>query len=363
MEELMAPVAVNVADYGRMARRTLPRDVWDYIAGGAGDQLTRRANRLAFARVELRPRVLVDVSSRLTTTAMLGAEVAAPIAVAPMAYHCLVDPAGEVATARAAGAAGLATAISCFASRTMEDVAAAAAGPLWLQLYCLRDRGLVTELVRRAEAAGYRALVLTADMPVMGRRDQDVRNRFALPDDVVPVNLMAAPAGADSRSGRPSVAELTRQLVDDGMTWELLSWLRGITALPIAVKGILTGEDAALAVGLGAAAVIVSNHGGRQLDGAIAALRALPQVADRVGQSSEVYVDGGVRRGVDVLKALALGAKGVLVGRPVLWGLAAGGQAGVAEVLAILRDELDLAMGLCGCPTVESIAHASVAGL
>jgi len=357
MDKLAESVAVNVADYRRLARRALPGDVWDFIAGGSGDQLTMRANRRAFAGVGLRPRVLVDVSGRTTETTMLGAQVAAPIAIAPMAYHCLADPEGEVATARAA--AGLVTVVSSFASRTIEDVAAAAAGPLWFQLYCFRDRGVMTDLVRRAEATGYRALVLTVDMPMMGRRDADARNGFTLPAEVTPVNLTGAgPGGADGAvAGRPDVAELTRQLLDDGVTWEIVRWLRGITGLPLVLKGILTGEDAARAVELGAAGVIVSNHGGRQLDGAIAALHALPDVLDRVGQDCEVYVDGGVRRGADVLKALALGARAVLVGRPVLWGLAARGEAGVRDVLQIMSNELDLAMGLSGCPTVASITR------
>jgi 4-hydroxymandelate oxidase len=361
MDKPATPVLVNVADYGRLARRALPADVWDFIAGGSGDQLTMRANRRAFAATALRPRVLVDVSRRMTGTVMLGTEVAAPMAVAPMAYHCLAHPDGEVATARAAAASGLITVVSSFASRTIEDVAAAAAGPLWFQLYCFRDRGVMKDLVRRAEAAGYRALVLTVDMPMMGRRDADARNGFTLPAHVAPVNLTAT--GPGQTAGRPNVAELTRQLLDDGVTWELVQWLRGITELPLVLKGILAGEDAALAVDLGAAGVIVSNHGGRQLDGAVAALRALPDVVDRVGPACEVYVDGGVRRGTDVLKALALGARAVLVGRPVLWGLAAAGEPGVRDVLRILRDELDLAMGLAGCPTVASIAAAGAAEL
>jgi 4-hydroxymandelate oxidase len=361
MDKLATPVLVNVADYGRLARRALPADVWDFIAGGSGGQLTMRANRRAFAATALRPRVLVDVSRRMTGTVMLGTEVAAPIAVAPMAYHRLAHPDGEVATARAAAASGLITVVSSFASRTIEDVAAAAAGPLWFQLYCFRDRGVMTDLVRRAEAAGYRALVLTVDMPMMGRREADARNGFTLPAHVTPVNLTAS--GPGQAAGRPNVAELTRQLLDDGVTWELVQWLRGITELPLVLKGILADEDAALAVDLGAAGVIVSNHGGRQLDGAVAALRALPDVVDRVGPACEVYVDGGVRRGTDVLKALALGARAVLVGRPVLWGLAAAGEPGVRDVLRIMRDELDLAMGLAGCPTVASIGAAAAAEL
>jgi 4-hydroxymandelate oxidase len=363
MDTLKKGVPVNVSDYRRMARRALPKDAWEFISGGSGDRLTMRANRLAFSDVGLKPRVLVDVSRRTTGTAMLGADVAAPIAVAPMAYHCLADPAGEAATARAAAGSGLITVISSFASRTIEDVAAVANGSLWLQLYCFRDRDMMAGLVRRAEAAGYRALVLTIDMPMMGTRDADARNRFTLPRHVTPVNLLAAAPADGSPIGRPNVAELTRQLLDDGVSWELVRWLRSISALPLVLKGILTADDAALAVDCGAAGVIVSNHGGRQLDGAVAGMRALPEVVARVGRACEVYVDGGVRRGADVLKALALGARAVLVGRPVLWGLAAGGEAGVSHVLRMIREELDLAMALSGCPTVDSVRQIGTARL
>lgn len=363
MEKLAQHALVNVADYRRAARRLLPRDAWDFISGGSGDQLTMRANCLALAGVGLKPRVLVDVSRRTTATAMLGTGVAAPIAVAPMAYHRLADPAGEVATARAAARSGLVTVIASFASRTLEDVAAAADGPLWFQLYCFRDRGLMAELVRRAETAGYRALVLTVDMPVMGRRDADARNKFTLPPDVTPANLGAAGRPGSSPDGPPDVAELTRQLLDDRVDWELVHWLRSITALPLVIKGILTAADAALAVECGAAGVIVSNHGGRQLDGSVAAVRALPEIVGQVGQACEVYVDGGMRRGTDVLKALALGANAVLVGRPVLWGLAVGGEAGAGDVLRIMREELDLAMGLAGCPTVGGVRQIGTARL
>jgi 4-hydroxymandelate oxidase len=292
----------------------------------------------------------------------MGTEVSAPILVAPTAYHCLADAEGECATARAAAAARTVLCASTLATRTLEEIAAASgAGPRWFQLYVFKDRAVSERLVRRAEAAGYAALVLTVDTPRLGRREKDVKNGFGLPPGLRLANfdgeLAREPAHAPGVSG---IALYARDQLDDSLTWEALAWLRGITKLPVLVKGVLAAEDARLAVEHGASGVIVSNHGGRQLDGVLATADALPEVVAAVDGRAEVYVDGGVRRGADVLRALALGARAVLVGRPVLWGLAARGEAGVAHVLEMLREELELAMALAGVADVSAARRIEV---
>jgi len=330
---------------------------WSYYRSGAEDEVTLRANRAAFERIRLRPRVLVDISATDTRTTVLGIPVSMPILVAPMAYHGLAHAEAECATARGAGEAGALMTVSTMANRTLEEIAQAATGPLWFQLYVYSDRHVSERLVRRAEAAGYRGLVLTVDAPRLGRREGDIRNGFGLPPHLRIANF-AGTAMADEPASDPGVSGLATYasaLFDTTLTWEALDWLRSVTSLPVLVKGLLTGEDAALAVRHGAAAIIVSNHGGRQLDGSVTSIEALPEIVEAVQGRCEVYVDGGIRRGTDVLKALALGAKAVLVGRPALWGLAVGGSAGVRHVLNILQEELDLAMALSGRPTLASI--------
>ncbi|MGH2514032.1 MAG: alpha-hydroxy acid oxidase [Ktedonobacterales bacterium] len=348
---------INVAEYEPLARAAMEPAAWDYFRSGAEDEVTLRANRTAFERIRLRPRVLVDVDVVETTTTVLGIPVAMPILVAPTAYHGLAHAEGEAATAQGASAAGTLMVASTMSNRTLEEIAEAASGPLWFQLYVYRDRSVSERLVRRAEAAGYRGLVLTVDAPRLGRREADIRNGFGLPSHLRVANF-AGTAMADEPEARPGVSGLAtyaHDMFDRSLSWEALDWLRSITSLPVVVKGVLVGEDAALAAEHGAAAVIVSNHGGRQLDGALPTLVALPEVVEAVGGRCEVYVDGGIRRGTDVLKALALGARAVLVGRPALWGLAVSGSAGVRHVLEILHAELDLAMALAGRPTLASV--------
>lgn len=340
----------SVYDLRRLARTRMPKYVWDYVAGGAGEETSVRANREAFRRTTLVPRVLVDVSRRDTRTTALGTEVAAPLGIAPTSYHALAHPDGELATARAAGACGVLNIVSVFSSMTLEDVAKVATGPLWFQLYCLRDRDLTRSLIQRAEAAGYRAIVLGVDLPVIGYRDRDIRNRFGLPPDVSPVNLPPDLVGDGAE-----LTELNRVLVSPDLTWRDVEWIRGVTTLPVVVKGILAPEDAQRAARIGVQGVLVSNHGGRQVDGAIATLTALPRVVDAVGGDCEVYLDGGVRRGTDVLKAVASGARMAFAGRPVMWALSAGGEEGVRTALEMYLTELDLAMATCGCPDVPSI--------
>lgn len=356
------PPLLTVGDYESVARLRLPAHVWDYFAGGSGQEATLAANRAAFDRLPLRPRALVDVSRCDRALDLLGVRLPAPLGIAPMAYQRLAHPDGEVATARAAGATGLLLVVSPFASRTLEDIAAAGDAPMWLQLYWLRERGAMVDLIERAEKVGCRAIVLTVDTPRVGRRLRDLRNGFAVPPDVTAVNVdpaVMASAG-HGRVGESAIEQHSREQFDPSLSWHDLAWLRAQTRLPLVVKGVLTAEDARLAAAHGVAAVIVSNHGGRQLDGAPASLDALPEVVEAVAGRCPVLLDGGVRRGVDVVKALALGAHAVLVGRPALWGLATGGAEGVQAVLELLMTELDDAMALCGRPRLADIDAATV---
>ena len=352
---------INLSEYEALARSRLQPSHWDYYQSGANDEVTLRENREAFQRIRLRPRMLVDVNAIEMHTTVLGSEVSAPILVAPMAYHKLAHREGEIATARGAAAAGTLMCVSTMATTAIEDIAQAATGPLWFQLYVFKDRSISTSLVRRAERAGYRALVLTVDAPIIGQREPDIRNGFGLPPHLKLENfhgdLANEQAGAPGESSLAAYAEAQFDLT---LTWEALDWLRSITTLPVVVKGILTAEDAHLAVEHGAAGIVVSNHGGRQLDGVWAGIDALPEVVEAVAGRCEVYMDGGVRRGTDVLKALALGARAVLLGRPVLWALAVDGEAGVERALTLLKDELRLAMMLSGRPTLASIDRSLI---
>ncbi|MGV4983329.1 alpha-hydroxy acid oxidase [Streptomyces sp. NRAIS4] len=342
---------VTLDDYYAAARTSVEPSAWDYIDGGSGDETTLRENLAGYRRYRLRPRILVDVSRCDMSTTLLGSPVALPIAVAPTGFHGLVTPQAESACARAAGEVGALMVVSTFATTRLEDVARAARGPLWMQLYVFRDRTVSEDLVKRAEAAGYRALVVTVDAPVRGRRVRDLRNAFTLPSGLAPGNFPSAPADGSSAE---LAAHMARR-IDPTFTWDDLAWLRSLTRLPIVLKGVLTAEDAAHAAELGVAALVVSNHGGRQLDGSVTALDALPEVVSAVAGRCEVLIDGGIRRGSDVLVALALGARAVLVGRPVLWGMAVSGTQGARDVLSILRADLETAMALCGRTDLASV--------
>jgi len=346
---------MDLVSLERQARERLAPPAYDYYAGGADDELTLADNVAAWSRLRLRPHVLRDVSAVGTGVTVLGTPVQLPVLVAPMAYQRLATDQGERATARAAAAAGTVMLVSTLATVPLEDVAAAAPGaPRWFQLYVHKDRGLTEELVRRAATAGYRALVLTVDLPVLGYRPRDERNAFTLPEGLEMANVGRTTEDTDEMSALRLYA--AREM-DAALTPADIEWLRGLADLPVLVKGVLRGDDARLAVEAGAAGVIVSNHGGRQLDGAIAGADALPEVAAAVGGRAEVYVDGGVRRGTDVVKALALGARAVLVGRPVLWGLACGGEEGAVQVLDGLRAELVRALALCGTPSPAEVTR------
>lgn len=337
---------ISVFDYELLAEERMDPVYWDYYSGGSDDEVTVRGNQADFARIRLRPRMLVDVSKCDTSTTVLGAPVSMPVLVAPTALHCMAHPEGECATAQGAGAAGTLMVVSTTATRSLEEIAQVARGLLWFQLYIYPSFEVAAQLVRRAESAGYKAIVLTVDLPVLGNRERDRRNQMPIPPPpLIEANFVGIDTGGRVRAP---------------LTWEAIGWLRSITSLPILVKGVLTAEDALLAVAHGVDGIIVSNHGGRQLDGVVTSIEALPEVVEAVAGCCEVYVDGGIRRGTDILKALALGARAVLVGRPALWGLAVNGAQGVQHVLEILRAELELAMKLAGCPTLSSINRSLV---
>lgn len=341
------------------ARLRLRPEVYDYYAGGAGDEETLRDNRAAFGRVTFVPRVLRDLRERTTATSALGRESAMPLAIAPMAYQRLAHPEGEVATVRAAGRAGVPMALSTMATASVEEVGAAARGDWWLQLYVWRDREATRRLVARAEDAGARALVVTVDAPILGDRRRDERHGPGLLEGLRLGNLegLGVPGVPRVASGSTLAAHF-RLLNDVGLCWADLAWLRSISRLPVVLKGVLAADDARLAVEHGVDAIVVSNHGGRQLDGAIATLDALPAVADAGAGRIEVWFDGGIRSGADVVKALALGAGMILLGRPVLWALATGGEDGVVALLEAIRADLDLALALCGCRSPAEVTPA-----
>jgi isopentenyl diphosphate isomerase/L-lactate dehydrogenase-like FMN-dependent dehydrogenase len=347
---------INVADYERLAAERLEAGVHGYFAGGAGDELTLRDNVEAFRRWRLRPRTLVDVSNVSTAVTVLGSELSMPVLVAPVAFQRLVDPDGEVAMARAAAAVGTAMCLSTIAtSRPREVCAEAPAAPRWFQLYCFSDRGITRSLIDEAVECGFDAIALTVDAPRAGRRERDFRTGFAVPPDVT-APAIAAAVGSD----RPMTPQEVFELVDASLDWGDFAALAADCRLPMLVKGIHTAEDARLAVAHGAAGIVVSNHGGRQLDGVPASLDMLPEVVEVVDGRCEVLMDGGIRRGTDVVIALALGAKAVLAGRAPLWGLAVEGESGARRVLEILRDEIALALTLLGCPSPADVTPEHV---
>jgi len=340
---------LNVWDFERLAAERLDEGARGYYAGGAGDELTLQDNVEAFRRRRLRPRMLVDVEACTTATTVLGQEVSMPLLVAPVAFQRVAHPDGEVAMARAAKAAGTIMCLSTLATATPAEVAATGA-PLWFQLYVFRDEGVTHELIAQARDGGFRALVLTIDAPVRGNRERDVRSAFTIPDDI-----RIAPLG---RGGITP-----KQVFDDisaSLTWHDLERICSESGLPLLVKGVLTAEDAELACRHGASGIVVSNHGGRQLDGVPATLDVLEEVVEAVDGRVEVLVDGGVRRGTDVIKALALGAQAVLAGRAVLWGLAADGEAGARRVLELLHAEILGALQLVGCTSPSAVTRQHV---
>ncbi|KAL0442506.1 UNVERIFIED_CONTAM: Peroxisomal (S)-2-hydroxy-acid oxidase [Sesamum latifolium] len=351
----------NVMEFEAVAREKLPKMVYDYYASGAEDQWTLHENRNAFSRILFRPRILVDVSNIDMTTTILGFKVSMPIMVAPTAMQKMAHPAGELATARAASAAGTIMTLSSWATSSVEEVASTGPGTRFFQLYVYRDRNVVRQLVRRAEKAGFKAIALTVDTPRLGRREADIKNRFTLPTHLTLRNFDGLDLGTVDRTNDSGLATYVADQVDQSLNWKDVKWLQSITTLPILVKGVLTAEDASLAVQAGAAGIIVSNHGARQLDYVPATIMALEEVVRAAQGRVPVFLDGGIRRGTDVFKALALGASGVFIGRPVVFALAAYGEAGVRKMLKMLHDELELTMALSGCRSIKEITRAHIA--
>ncbi len=375
-------MALNIDELRQRARRKLPRAVFDFIDGAAEDEVTLRRNREAFGRHALVPRVGIDVSSVELATTVLGQRLASPLVLAPTGLCGMATSRGEIPAARAATGAGIAWVAGCLSSVTLEEITREAPGGHWFQLYVWKDRKVTQGLIERAAAQGYKVLVVTLDVPVLGQRERDARHGATIPPRITLRNALdtlrcprwlwtiwrgprvtfANVAAADPSVGlNPfALAPFVNGLFDPTVTWKDLGWMRRLWKGPLCVKGVMTAEDARLAVEEGAEAVVVSNHGGRQLDGAPASLDALPEIAGAVGSRTEVLFDGGIRRGTDVAKALALGARACLIGRPYLYGLAVAGQAGVADAVRILTAELRRAMALMGCTRIADVGRSCV---
>ncbi|KAG2728591.1 hypothetical protein I3760_01G212600 [Carya illinoinensis] len=353
----MAGEPVNVNEFQELAREALPKMYYDFYAGGAEDQYTLKDNVEAFKRITIRPRILVDVSRIGMSTTVLGYNISAPIMIAPTGLHKLAHPEGEAATARAAAASKTIMILSTGSSCTMEEVASSCNAVRFFQLYVYKRRDIAAALVHRAEKNGYKALVLTVDAPRLGRREADIKNKMMVPGLKNLEGLLSIEVDSNSGSNLEAFSKAT---MDASLCWKDVEWLRSLTNMPILIKGILTREDAIKAAEIGVAGIVVSNHGARQLDYSPATITVLEEVVHAVGGKIPVLFDGGVRRGTDVFKALALGAQAVLIGRPVVFGLAAKGEHGVKRVIQMLKDELELAMALSGCPSVKDITRSHV---
>lgn len=352
---------LSVSDFEKLAKEKLSQAAYDYYSSGANEEITLRENCDAYKRVLLKYRVLSDVSKRQLSTEVLGQKISMPLMIAPTAFHKMANEFGEVAVAKAATKAGTIMILSTLSNSSVEEVTAASEGNIWFQLYVFKDREVTVNLIKRVENAGCKALVLTVDAPLLGLRERDVRNKFNLPEGFTVKNLEPYYKEKLSVNHDSGIAGYFAENLDPSLNWKDIEWLKSNTNLPIVIKGIGCKEDALLAVQYGADGIVVSNHGGRQLDTCRATIDVLPEVADAVSGKIEILLDGGIRRGTDILKALALGAKAVLTGRPVLWGLAADGENGVSSVLNILRNEFDLAMTLCGCDSVNKISKDLIA--
>ena len=352
--ETAAEPLASLSDYEAAARSKMTPMAWEYVTGGAGDEQTLAWNKRAYEDIKLRSRVLVDVSRIDTSLRLFGQELAHPILLAPTAYHKLIHREGEVATARGAAAAQAAMILSSFSTVKVEEVAPAA-GALWFQLYVQPDRGFTKALVQRAEAAGCRALCLTVDTPVLGARNRETRSAFALPEGMTRAHLEGLSQSVATATHRPPEGAIYSAVLEPRLTWKDVDWLRSFAKVPVLLKGVMDAEDAKRAMEHGVAGLIVSNHGGRNLDTVPATITALPRVVEAVAGRAPVLVDGGVRRGSDVLKALALGASAVAIGRPYLFGLAVDGSNGVSRIVQILRTELEMAMALTGRTSLKAV--------
>ena len=346
------PDPVNIFEYEKLAESTLDKEEYDFIAGGATDEITIRRTRAVFDSIMIRPRMSVDVSKRNLSTTVLNHKISLPVMLDPAGNHSAAHPDGEIATAKAASTANTLMILSSHASRTMEDVASVATGPLWFQQYFFSDRGLTTEMAARAEEAGYSAICITLDAKISPKRERNIRNNYVGPASPnysdLDLGTHSWKFAADAPAGPMDIRSVSAD-------WSELEWFSSSTNLPVIVKGIMHGDDGRIAAENGAKAIIISNHGGRYLDTTPATIEVLPEISSAVDGKAEVYLDGGIRRGTDIYKAIGLGAKAVLIGRPLFWGLAVAGQSGLSSVLEILRDELDATMGMCGCPDISSI--------
>ena len=372
---------VNIDDLRKRARRRLPRAIFDYVDGGAEDEATLRANRAGFRRYTFNPRVLVDVSERDQSTSVLGERLAAPLILAPTGFTGMLWPRGEILAARAAARKGLVYTLSTMSICSLEQVAEASPGPLWFQLYVWRDREVTRSLMERAKAAGYRVLVVTVDTPVLGQRERDIRNGLVVPPRITVNNVLDTArrvswlrglldnpritfgnfAGTEAAGQNPvSVAEYTTRQFSPAVSWADLDWFRSVWSGPMAIKGVMSVEDARLAVEHGVEAIVVSNHGGRQCDYLPGAVEVLPEIVDAVGDRAEVILDGGVRRGSDAVKAIALGARACMIGRAFNYGLAAGGQAGAEKAIDILQKEIDRCLALIGRPRLNDLDRSAL---
>lgn len=355
----MSPITISEIEV--IAKDKLSTVAYDYYSSGADDEITLKDNTEAYNRIQLKHRVLVDVSNRDLSTVILGERISMPLMIAPTAFHKLAHPEGEVAVARAAGSEGTIMILSTLSNSDVEDVVKASQKQIWFQLYVFKDRAVTESLIERVEAAGCKALVLTVDAPLLGRRLRDVRNKFNLPTDVSVKNLEPFMKENLPRRNDSGIAGYFADNLDSSLSWKDLDWLRSKTNLPIIVKGIICREDAKLATENGVDGIVVSNHGGRQLDTCKATIEVLPEIAEEVKGRTTLLIDGGIRRGTDILKAIALGADAVLIGRPVVYGLAYDGEEGVKKTLNILRSELDLAMALCGCSSIREVDRNIIA--
>lgn len=348
---------INISDFEILAKEKLHKHAFDYYSSGANDEITLKENCNAFKRIYLNYRVLVDVSKRDLSTEILGHKISMPVIIAPTAFQKMAHPDGETATAKAVGKAGSIMILSTLSNTSVEEVVNASSGPVWFQLYVFRDREITKELIKKAEAAGVKAIVLTVDAPMLGQRENDKRNKFNLPQGLEIANLSFVSKSNLIVKNDSGLAGYVTENLDPSLNWKDIDWLRSVTSLPIILKGIACKEDAILAVEYNIEGIVVSNHGGRQLDTCRATIDVLPEISDAVYGRTEILMDGGIRRGTDILKAIALGAKTVLTGRPILWALSYNGENGVTDVLNIFKKELDLAMALCGCSEIKNITN------
>lgn len=349
---------LDLPDFERAAKGVMSSLAWEYVSEGAADEITLRSNHEAYEKIRVMPRALVDVSKIDTRVKLLGRELAHPILLAPTAYQKLSHPDGELATVKGAGDAGATMVLSTMSTVSLEDVAAATKTPLWFQLYVQPDREFTRELVQRAEKAGYQALVVTVDTPVLGPRYRELRAKFNLPPGMERANLRGRPTATGGQ--RATEGAIFSGTLDPTLTWKDIEWLRSITKVPVLLKGVINPEDAELAVQVGAAGILVSNHGARNLDTGPATIEALPRVTERIRGRIPVLVDGGIRRGTDVLKAIAFGANAVLIGRPYVYGLAVDGSRGVTRIVNILRRELEMAMAHTGRTSIAAIDQSAI---